>query len=154
MHTIRLLFIVVIAMTFSTSSYSDESASHPTEEKTLLSEVHSDEIRSIMRRIRILIFDREYTELELRKLTSKQLKLLVNEIQSLTKAASNMPDIESLKGLNDEEQVTFNAMANQLYETVRELQHNIESHHQGTMNDSYIKLQETCNTCHRIFRNK
>ena len=154
MHTVRLLLIFVIIMAHPMLSYSVESSSRTTDDKTLLSAVHSDEIRSIMRRIRILIFDREYTELELRKLTGKQFQLLVKEVKVLTEAATNMPNIESLKGLDDEEQVIFNAMANQLYEIARELEHNSETHYQESLDASYIKLQETCNTCHRIFRNK
>lgn len=154
MHKIKILFIFIIMMANSTLSFSDETSPVSNESKTLLSEVHSDEIRSIMRRIRILIYDREYTELELRKLTNKQLGLLVNEIKHLTIAAKNIPNIKSLNDLDEEEQVTFSAMANQLYESVIELQHNSKTSHQQSLTDSYIKLQETCNTCHRIFRNK
>jgi cytochrome c' len=152
MNIFRLLTFIII-LTNYTLSFSADSSSNTAENKAIFNVVHSDEIRNIMRRIRILIYDREYTELELRKLTSKQFELLVKEVNLLTKAAANMPNIESLKILNDEEQVTFNAMANQLFEIARELQQNSETHHQASLDTSYIKLQETCNTCHEIFRN-
>lgn len=149
----RIILSISLISLFVVPSYATDSSSS-NNRKTLFTEVHSDEIRNIMRRIRILIYDREYTELELRKLTSKQFELLVKEVNLLTKVAANMPKIESLKTLNDEEQVTFNAMANQLLETARELQQNSETHHQKMLDASYIKLQKTCNTCHKIFRNK
>ena len=98
-----------------------------------------------MRRFKLLFYDREYTELKRQDLSNKQIELLIDEINTLVEVAPTLH-------LGDEDQVTFNAMANQLHKLTQELQ--IKSQHREDLIPTYIKMQETCNTCHQIFRNR
>jgi hypothetical protein len=120
--------------------------------KTILNAIHSDEIKTIMQRLDILIYEREYTELELQKLNKKQIELLAKESVALSKTAANLPNIHSLKNLSDEDQLIFNAIVNQLKEFAIELKKESDANHETET--LYIKLQSTCNTCHQIFRDR
>ena len=105
-----------------------------------------------MRRLNILLFEREMTQLELQRLRQQQMDLLIEEAESLKNTATMIPVIDSLKGLNDEQQVAFNAMAQELYEITVELKTENEANHHEAVDQAYIKLQKTCNTCHLLFR--
>ena len=122
--------------------------------KTILNAIHSDEVRDIMRRLKALSNEREYTELELQKLSNKQIELLVEEATTLVKTATNQSKIASLEKLNEEDQLTFNAMANQLRDSALELKRASDANHQSEIDAAYIKLQSTCNTCHQLFRER
>lgn len=153
MNIYKLLSIFFIIITVSASLFANEISSNRSESKTILNAIHSDDIRNIMRRLRILIYDREYTELELRKLSNNQIELLAVEANILAQTAENSSNIASLKNLNDEDQLTFSAMANQLHDISLELQQEAKANHQQALDAAYLKLQNTCNTCHRLFRN-
>jgi Cytochrome C' len=139
-------------MATNSSLFADDTSSNTN--KTILNAIHNDEVRNIMRRLKILFYEREYTELELQKLSNKQIKLLAEEAGALGKIAENLHNSPSLKNLSDVEHVTFNAMANQLHDITQELIKENEDNHQNGVDAAFIKLQDTCNTCHQLFRDK
>jgi CBS-domain-containing membrane protein len=143
-----------LALILSTSTvlFANDDAIKLETGKTLLEAIHNDEIRSIMRQLNTLAYEREYTELELRKLNKRQVKLLVKEAAALADTTANLTNITSFKNLDDETQLAFNAMVNQLQNISEELRNATENNHQDEIDTAYIKLQETCNTCHTLFR--
>ncbi|MBL1142646.1 MAG: hypothetical protein HND53_11500 [Proteobacteria bacterium] len=98
-----------------------------------------------MRRLKLLFYDREYTDVERQDLTRKQVELLAKETKILVNLAKNID-------INDEDKLTFNAMANQIYDLSRKLENKF--HHHEDLIPIYIKMQDTCNTCHKIFRGR
>ena len=120
--------------------------------KTILNAIHSDEIKNIMRRLNTLIYEREYTELELQQLNKKQIELLAKEAITLSQTAAHLPNIASLNKMSDEEQLTFNAMAAELSDITMELKKESDANHET--DSVYIKLQSTCNTCHQLFNDR
>jgi hypothetical protein len=130
-----------------TMSLAEDSLSKADQNKTILTPVHSDKVKSVMRRLKLLFYEREYTDLEQQDLTEKQIELLVEETKALVGTAAHSSSFLNLK---DEDQLTFNAMANQLHNLTQELKSKL--HHQADLIPTYIKMQDTCNTCHRIFR--
>ena len=107
-----------------------------------------------MRRLDSLVYEREYTELEIKKLRMKQIELLAEAANALNETAGTIPNIDSLEKLNEEDQVAFSAMANQLKVLSQKLQRETEANHQDNIDATYIKLQDTCNTCHLLFRDQ
>ncbi len=143
---IKKLFIILLVTFTSTSlSLANDSFSQKEKTHTILNPVHSNKVQGVMRRFKLLFYEREYTELERQELTEKQIELLVEETNTLSGIATTL-------NLDEEEQLTFNAMADQLHELTHELAS--KNHYQKDLIPTYIKMQETCNTCHRIFRNK
>ncbi len=152
MHCYKSLLTLVLLISTSALLSANDGTEKLETGKTLLKVIHSDEIRNIMRKLNSLVYEREYTELELRKINKKQIELLVIEAAALSKTAANLPNITSLNNLDDESQLTFNAMVNQLQNISIELKGATEHNHQDEINAAYIKLQDTCNTCHTLFR--
>ena len=123
------------------------------ESKAILKVIHNERVRSIMLRLNSLLYERELTQLEVQQLRYKQINNLVSEANKLTSTAASLPDVYSINELSDEQQLAFNAMANELYEVSLELQREAKAGHRKAADDAYTRLQETCHTCHSLFRN-
>lgn len=149
-----LLFTSVIFFTASSSLPAHGASEKLETGKTILNAIHSDEVKNIMRRLNSLVYEREYTELEIKKLRMKQIELLSKAANALKETADTIPNIDSLKNLNEEDQIAFNAMANQLKELSQKLKRETETNHQKNLDATYIELQDTCNKCHLLFRDQ
>jgi len=154
MYLNKSLLILLITVTNVNSLFAGDTSLNTGTNNTILSAVHSDEVRNIMRRLKLLNYEREYTELEIQKLSHKQIELLSEAAKALVETAENIPNIASLKNLSDEEQVIFNAMANQFYDITHELKVEIETNDHKAWEPTYPKLENTCKTCHRLFRDR
>jgi hypothetical protein len=152
MYLKTLLLISAIFLTTSPLLLAEDNSGKLETGKTILHAIHSDEIRNIMRRLNRLIYEREYTELELQELNKKQIELLAEEALSLYKTATNLPSIDSLNILSDEDQLAFKAMVAELKDITTELKRESDANHETEA--IYIKLQSTCNTCHQLFRDR
>lgn len=152
MYQNKLLLILLITITNSNSLFAGDTSLNTGKNNTILSEIHSDELRNIMRRLELLNYEREYTELEIQKLSHKQIELLSGAAKALVEIADNIPNVASLKNLSDEEQIIFNAMANQLYDNTHEFIGENETNNYKAWDPTYQKLKNTCKTCHRLFR--
>lgn len=150
MHLISLSLILLTLVLTNMPVFAEEHSS--SENKAIFHAVHSDDVRNIMRRLKLLIYERENSELEIERLRNKQISLLAEEANKLANTAEDLPDIASLQSLNDEERLTFTAMANQLHDITLEMEKAINTNHQQELDEAYIKLQDTCNTCHKLFR--
>lgn len=151
---LKNLLLAAIFIATSSSLLANNNSEKLETEKTILNAIHSDEVKRIMQKLNSLIYEREYTELELQKLSHRQIELLIEEATTLYQTATNQPNITSLKDLSEEEQLTFNAMAHQLREIAMELKREIDSNHANEVDAVYLKLESTCNTCHQIFRDR
>lgn len=146
MTLIRMLLLLLLA-TVTQLAYSEQDSNH-----ALLTEIHSTEVRNIMRKLNVLLFERELTQLELQRLRRQQISLLVEETKNLSKTATGIAGIDTLKKLDDEEQAMFKSMANELEQAARQLGEADASGHKHDIDAAYMRLQKTCNTCHRLFR--
>ncbi len=153
MYLNKLLLILLITITNSNSLFAGDTSLDTGKNNTILSEIHSEELRNIMRRLKLLNYEREYTELEIQKLSHKQIEQLSEAAKDLVKLADNIPNVASLKNLSDEEQIIFNAMANQLYDITHEFIGENETNNYEALAPTYQKLINTCKTCHHLFRN-
>lgn len=146
MTLIRIISLLLLTG-FIQLAYSDEDSSH-----AILTEIHSTEVRYIMRKLNVLLFEREHTHLELQRLRRQQLSLLVEETESLSRMAGDISLIDSLKNLSEEQQAMFKGMANELEHVARQLSAADKDGHEHDIEAAYTRLQETCNTCHQLFR--
>lgn len=146
MALIRITSMLLLAIAMQLASGEEKSRD------ALISEIHNTEVRYIMRKLNVLLFERERTYLELQRLRRQQLALLVEETESLSQMANQAPFIDSLKNLDDEQQAMFKGMANELQQIARQLSEANAAGHEQDIEAGYIRLHETCNTCHRLFR--
>ena len=118
----------------------------------LLHTIHSDQLRQIMLRLNELAYEREYTELSLDRLRAQQIETLVHEARALVDNANRLPDILGEEKLTEEEQITFTAVARQLYSETLQIEADIQANRYDNLTDRYRHLQRICNACHKLFR--
>lgn len=146
------LFLLLIHATAFTG---DQSPALPRENsKAVLSAIHSEKIRGIMRRLNSLAWEREYTELQIREMRAEQIELLVQAAEELIGSAENLPEIAAQEQLSDEEQTTFRAMARQLHKETVMLREYTETRQYEELSRGYRRLHQTCNACHNLFRER
>lgn len=147
---ILLLFLRPITLTGEES----QTAATPNESTALLNSIHSHKIRGIMRRLNSLTYEREYTELELQQIQTNQIALMLEITRELTDSAEQLPDISPGSNLNESEQITFRAIANQLYRETRQLNEDVQKGHTRQIKQGYRRLKKTCEACHQLFRDR
>ena len=142
-----VFFLLIFFASFDALFAEQQSSGNSVEtNKSILKTIHSDQLRGIMQRLNMLAYDREYTQLEIYKLRAKQIDQLVDVASELVSNTNRLTNILNEAGLGEEEQLTFKAMANQLYEEALNLQHDV--------NGSSQQLLDTCKTCHKLFRSR
>ena len=153
--TFSLMGIMLCLHFFNNSAIAEDIPTQLLQEKSksVLNAIHSNDVRIIMRRLNVLAYEREFTELELEKLRARQIKLLAQTAGELAQTAEQLPE-DVQKDLNREDQTTFRAMANQLYSESLRLEKEAEANNYRALNEGYQRLRETCNACHRLFREK
>ena len=142
-----LLFCNIASCPAGNGTLADKGATAP-----LLHTVHSDQLRLIMLRLNELAYEREYTELRLDQLRAEQIASLVAEARNLVANAGRLPEILNDSSLNAEEQITFIAVAKQLYSETQRLQADVQAKRYENLQYGYRHLQRTCNACHKLFR--
>jgi hypothetical protein len=120
----------------------------------VLTAVHSDELRLIMRRLNTLAYEREYTELQLQKLRTAQITLLVNTVVELIDTIDELPEVISATSLGEADRITFRALARRLLEETLSMRAHVRDGDEEALDDGYRRLQETCAACHRLFRGR
>ncbi len=117
-----------------------------------LTAIHSPEVQQIMRNLHALLFERERSNLETQRLRSEQFELLVEQAESLSSIAASSSLIDSLQQLDVEEQARFSELANELSLIARTISEDNKAGHYSEVDAGYMRLQETCNQCHQLFR--
>lgn len=142
-----LLFGCIVSCPAGNGALADKETSAP-----LLHSIHSDQLRRTMLRLKELAYEREYTELRLDRLRAKQIASLVAEARALVAKASRLPEILNGGTLSAEEQITFIAVAKQLYSETQRLQADVQANRYENLQYGYRQLQRTCSACHKLFR--
>jgi cytochrome c556 len=119
--------------------------------KSVLKAIHSSELRQIMQRLNSLAYEREYTQLELDRLRARHIESLVETVNELVQTAEKLPEITQ-GDLSENDQVTFKALANQLYTETVKLQDAVKENNYSDQNAGYQRLRKTCSACHNLYR--
>ena len=145
---------LILSLGLAVTVYSQEPSIQKIERSVpALSTIHSEQLRQIMRRLYELASEREFTELGLDQLRAEQIEALVMEADTLVINADNLPELLSEGQLTTEEQITFKAVANQLYTEALSLQADVYANKFLNIEAGYRRMQQTCNACHNLFRN-
>ena len=152
-----IIFSLLIIYLFKFSLHAGEVPIPPSpgnmeKNKAALNVIHSLKLKTIMGRLNMLAYEREYTELELNQLRAEQIELLIQAANELAQSVENLPDITAGPELSEADRITFRAMAGQLYRETRNLQNAYDAGHLEELEPLYQRLHETCNACHRLFR--
>lgn len=118
----------------------------------VLNVIHSERLRPIMQRLDSLTYDRERTALELQRLQMQQIEELLDAAGDLLERSTQLLEIAPDSHLTEGDQITFRAMASELYEQTLYINTQYRMGHGDEAWHAYEKLRDTCNACHRLFR--
>jgi len=145
----------VLALLFCCCACSPQRAqvaAEPPAQPPLLHAVYSDQLKSIMSRMNNLVFERELTALQIEELRAESLENLVSTVRELVLTAREMQETSPGTALATEDRITFEAMARQLLSTAETLGEEAQRADLTGMDLTFRRLNETCDTCHRLFR--
>ncbi len=144
---------LVLSFSLTAASSKDKPASIKGQDsRAVLNTIHSDELRSIMRRLDALAYEREYTALALQRMRAARISELVEMVGELVNRTEDLPSITP-QIVSEEDRVTFRALAKHLQSQTIDLKNQIEKDNYADMDATYDELRRTCDSCHRLFRN-
>lgn len=118
-----------------------------------------ERLRTIMQNINLTIHDSTNVDTQTDKIGSQDMEDMIEVVEELIFYAEMMStDIPNLE-LSEIEIVTFRELAGQLYTEALNIQqtandYNLDNYNYELLDVNYRRLNETCATCHRIFRDR
>ena len=144
--------LILLTSLLCVPAHAEKAVDTETSRKPALSAIHNNDIRTIMRRLNALVYEREYTQLELDRLRRENLQMLVDAAADLIKISDKLPDLISDQEISSDEQITFKAMARQLHNEASQLLDSDPDISYHELNNGFQRLQQTCAACHNLFR--
>ncbi len=128
------------------------TAEHP-EGEARLHAVHSEELLATMQRLNMLVRNREAPVRETDEWRMEYLQSLIDLAGEVTISAEELGKSGVEKEMDRNEQAVFHTLADRLYVEAANIE--VQARHSNFMQleDAYNRLDETCNACHRLFRN-
>lgn len=149
----RIIFLTIAIAIINTYTVAHAESSHvQTESGTLLKIIHSDRLRQLMLQLDSLVYEREYSELELDRIRRRQISQLVYATRELLDSSRELQDMVPATKLSSEDIDTFRALAAELHQTTLKLEQEVQSGHDREAGALYQRLRITCVACHSLFR--
>lgn len=154
----NLKYIVPVLMTLfclgacdsSTQTANPETA--PTVEKHALHAVSSEKLRVIMQNMYATVHDGG--DMQDGKISEDKMADLIEAVEELLFHAEMLTVGKPEVKLDENELVTFRAMAGQLYTEALNLRQLTQYYDYHTIEPAYERLNQTCIACHSLFRGK
>ena len=124
----------------------------PEEGEGTLHAVQNERLREVMQGFNNLMFEQMYTELELDEQRLRHSQRIAKSAGELAKAAEALPRIVEGLGLTANEKTLFLERADELRAKALRLQEAAESKDANAMRHWLLRMEITCNNCHRLFR--
>ncbi|HSR62655.1 MAG TPA: hypothetical protein VLN56_04540 [Gammaproteobacteria bacterium] len=156
MKQIFLFFGLVLISGIAYTSGQPESGSdnQSMEGKPVLHSISSDRVRTIMRQLNEASANEEVTHPELGDMQVVYMDDLLEAVEELVISAEMMQSMSPVPNLDENERVTFRAMASQLYTEALYLKAQAETYDYEGADYTYERLMQTCVACHSLFRDQ
>lgn len=118
-----------------------------------------ERLRMIMQNINLTIHDSTNVDAQTDRISRQDMEDMIEVIEELVLYAEMMSTELPHPGLDNNEKVTFRAMAGQLYSEALNIQqttrdYNLDTYDYEVLNINYRRLNETCVACHQMFRDR
>jgi len=114
--------------------------------------VSSDRLQDIMRRLNQLTYEKELSAMEIEDIRIRHVQLLVATVEELVVAAEELIDAIPGLSMSFDEQLVFRDMASQLQNEAYNVWYLAEEKDFTGMELAYQRMNNTCDTCHQLFR--
>ena len=124
----------------------------PEEGEGTLHAVQNERLREVMQGFNNLMFEQMYTELELDVERVRRSRKIAESAAELAKTTEYLPRYADELGLSPSEKALFLERADELRAKAVRLQEAAEGKDANAMRHWLMRLEITCNNCHRLFR--
>ena len=147
-------FITLVYIAACDNTESFNSSAKSTADEHLLHSVSGEKLRVIMQNLHSSLYKDGREPMSMEKIPEDQMADIIEAAEELLFHAELLsmgkPEVE----LDDNELVTFRAMASQLYTETLNLKQLTEFYDFHIIEPAYDRLQQTCIACHSLFRKK
>ena len=148
------LFLIIIAGTAYGDGELSGTETQLSKDKPQLHAVSSERVRKIMQNLYSLVHKEEFTKPEEDEMRDQYMSDLVSAVEELLIStemmATGLPEPE----LDENEIVTFRALAGQLHSEALNIQSLSEYYDYRVIDSAYKRLNQTCEACHSLFRDR
>lgn len=149
--SVIIVLVAIIAIISNTKS-SFNAFAKPAENNQALHAVSSEKLRQIMQNLRASI-DKDGTgTLPSEKISEEQMADLLEAVEELVFHAELLTEGKPNVNLNENELVTFRALAGQLYTEALNIKQLTTYYDYNVLIPAYDRMTQTCSACHSLFR--
>ena len=145
-------FLLTVCMNVSTQAEDDIHQHRRVQTRSILYGVHSEQLYETMLRLNTLISYSQHSALPLDHEKNEFLQQLIETTDEVVKSAQSLKEIDPADKLGTEQTSTFISLADQLHTEALNIKINTKNMNIEELNQAFDKLNQTCNTCHKLFR--
>ena len=114
--------------------------------------VHDAQLRETMMQLNALVSYAEQPTAPLDEDSKGFLLELLNTVEIVARSAESLKQAKKLEHLSDDQYVGFKALADHLYSEAIHIDLNAKLMNIEQMNEAFLNLNQTCISCHKLFR--
>lgn len=149
-----ILALMIITGPASSNGELTGEVTQQSEHKPQLHAVSSEKVREIMQNLYTLVHKDEFTKPEEDEMREEYMSDLVAAVEELLISTEMMATGLPEPDLDENEIVTFRALAGQLYSEAQNIQSLSEYYDYRVIDSAYKRLNQTCAACHDLFRDR
>jgi len=115
-------------------------------------QVHDEQLRETMLQLNALVSYSEQPAAPLDNDSKEFLQKLIDTVGVVASSAESLKQADKIDHLNDEQWSKYTKLTDQLYSEAVEIDINARQMNLEEMNDAFLNLNQTCISCHKLFR--
>lgn len=146
--------VLISGIAYTSDQPESDTGNKSMEGKPVLHSISSERVRTIMRQLDEASASEEVEHPELGDMQVVYMDDLLEAVEELVISSEMMQSMSPVPDLDENERVTFRAMASQLYTEALYLKAQAETYDYEGADYTYERLMQTCVACHSLFRDQ
>jgi cytochrome c556 len=155
---ISIGILMLVLLLFAGSGMSDERQDGVNRHRQVQSDaspyqIHDEQLRETMLQLNALVSYSEQPAVPLDNDSKEFLQKLIDTVGVVASSAESLKQTDKIDHLNDEQWSKYTKLTDQLYSEAIEIDINARQMNVEEMNEAFLNLNQTCISCHKLFRN-
>lgn len=149
--------LILVFLLFASEGASDDGQGGVNQHRQVQTDVipyqvHDEQLRETMLQLNALVSYSEQPAAPLDNESKEFLQELIDTIGVVASSAESLKQSDKIDHLNDEQLSRYTALTDQLYSEAIEIDINARQMNVEEMNQAFLNLNQTCISCHKLFR--
>jgi cytochrome c556 len=154
---IRIGGLMLILLLFASSGVSDEGQDGVNQHRQVQTDanpyqIHDEQLHETMSQLNALVSYSEQPAAPLDNDSKEFLQKLIDTVGVVASSAESLKKTDKINHLNDEQLSRYTELADQLYGEAIEIDINARQMNVEETNEAFLNLNQTCISCHKLFR--